>query len=459
MIALMILGAIGAAIVTWLVVHGFRWSDLWVTGLFFAVTFFLSRFDAMFMVTALGRPLPGIVVFLAAVSVVVMYLRGYGKRAWLPRIGVAARFLVPWSLLAVLSGLVKGGAEGVVAAIQILIFLWAALIAAGGVVEFYAESTDSNRRVRLLFMLAMGIVTPAIMVATALAPGDFGRMLGWRPVQETIGAGFVRGWSPIGSTITSGALVVLAYALLLHEYLKTRRVIFAAAALLNVFAVMFTLARSVLIMFMLVHFLYWVLWGRRHVSRRALATPLVIIGLVLAWGGVQGDYSFERFLKTDDFSLDIRRDSLEAAVDEMFGNPLLGRGPGLLYSDVRTTWIHNPLGEDRPRFMMIGDRPSAMEPHNLYALVGAEHGIPALLLFVALFLGLARRMWVGAGRGDADAGALGAVFTSCWLAMSALFLTDSDLLLNPQFAFFFWVFGFLGVHHADSVRRASCGSP
>ena len=113
--SLMILGVVFFAVAVWMLNTGFLWKDLWSVGLLMSVMFFLSRFDAMFMLQ-IGRPLPGVVGYLGAVSLIMMFLLGFTQRAWLPRLRAVAPWIGGWSVLALISGAPNGGGDGGTAA-------------------------------------------------------------------------------------------------------------------------------------------------------------------------------------------------------------------------------------------------------------------------------------------------------------------------------------------------------
>ena len=443
------LAGLGMAAAGYVLAVCFRWRDLMTMAFLFSVAFFLSRFDQMLTLSVLGRPLLGIHIYLATVALLLALLRGVRGVTRRRGRGSATRLLMVWCLLSLVSGAVHAGAEGLAAAAQILFIAVPPFVVAAQITDLYPRTPEANRRLRLSIALLIGLITPLIMLLTALLPDVIGPAMGWRQQAVSADNGFVRGWSPLGSTIASGGLVIMAYGVLLHEYMTTRRPIFAMLAALNVVAIMFTLARSVLFAFLILHVLYWLLWARRQRLGQMLCVPVAIAAAVFGLAVLKGDYSFDRFLETGDFSLSVRKASAAAALGVSIREPLLGAGPGLLYEEVRTTWLRSDDSGDKRRLMMVGDEMTAMEPHNMYLLIAAEHGWPALLVFVAI---LAVPIMVSLrARASPRISGQASLNIAIWVSLCLLMLTDSDPLLNAQFAVFFWLFGFLGVHAAETV--------
>jgi O-antigen ligase len=98
--------------------------------------------------------------------------------------------------------------------------------------------------------------------------------------------------------------------------------------------------------------------------------------------------------------------------------------------------------------MMVGDDWSAMEPHNLYLLLLAEHGLFAALgYFLALVVVLVVVVRAPV-LGDPVARSEKAVFVGIWWATMLMFSTASWPLINQKFSVFFWLFLFSCLHWA-----------
>ena len=446
-----LLVVIGVAVAGFIFGVRFHRRDLMTLAFLLSVGLFLSRFDQMLAFSVMERPLLGIHIYLASVALLLGILLGmrgvvlnrYRRYMYL--------LLAVWGFLALASGLIQAGLDGLVAAVQILCIAVPPLIVASQITDFYPRTLDGNRRLRLTVVLLAGLVTPLIMLMTAVFTDAIGAAMGWRTQIPGADAGLVRGWSPLGSTISSGGLVIVAYGICLHEFITTRRPIFVMVAILNIVAILVTLSRSVLLSFILFHVVYWLLWAKRQRSGRSLFLPAVIAATISALAVVQGVFTFERLVQTDDLSLHLRQSSAAAALHASLQEPLLGAGPGLLYKEIRTSWLLKMDGGFKQRFMLVGDQISAMEPHNLYLLIASEHGWLALLIFAAVMAIPLIACWRALAR-PRIAG-LASLYIALWISLGVLMLSNSDPLLSAQFAFFFWLLAFLGLHAAGLAHE------
>ena len=100
----------------------------------------------------------------------------------------------------------------------------------------------------------------------------------------------------------------------------------------------------------------------------------------------------------------------------------------------------------------IGMHISAMEPHNMYLWLWAEHGLLAGAAFVLALVAPLVSLWRLDPRGDPEAASARAVYVALLAGFLVVFLTSSWLLLTPQFACFYWLFVFTGLHAAARVR-------
>ena len=457
MMAYALLGIMVAVVMVYIVSVRLRFRDLPIMAFLFSVSFFLSRFDVMARVDLLGRPLLGLHLYLAASGIFLLILRGLAGRRYLPATTRVIQLFWLVAILALLSGFINGGANGVGAALQVLVIVLAPALVAAMLIELVPLGREESRQIRKVFILFGGVITPSILVMTALLPGVFADTLGWRPIRDEVQAGFVRGWSPLGSTITTGAVVILAYAMSLHEAVSRNRRIYVFVCMLSGLSLMFTLARSVLVVFVIFHAYYWIVFARHRRRHGVLVWPAGLAVLAFVAATTLGGYDFGRFLKTDDFSIEMRGTSARVALAESSRAPLLGRGPGLLYEDIRTVWLVDPDNEEKAKVVSIGGEMSAQEPHNLYLWLAAEHGWPSVILFLLIFFTL----WRGArppGRApDATTASLRTIYGAAWLGFALFFLSHSGPLVNPQFSLFFWFWAFSGVHWCASLCAERAG--
>jgi len=290
------------------------------------------------------------------------------------------------------------------------------------------------------------VLIPSITIMFSIAPNALGSFLGWSAMAASRQTGFVRGWSPLGSSGSTGLVMVMAYALAMHEVIGNRKRWHIIVLFLVGLAILFMLARAVLVMFLLFHLIYFASAIRRAPGRvLGLAVVCAAVGVPVIIK-LQERYSFERFGLVGGASDEIRASSAIAAIEASAQNPLLGSGPGLLYEEIRTEWLMPRVEGAGRKVTIIENRSSAMEPHNVYLLVAAEHGWPAALLFVAIMFLIWRRVRRARLLPDARSRSMAAAWSAGWISAAVMLLTASAPLVNPQTAVFFWFFAFIGLH-------------
>ncbi len=440
------------------VLGGYRVRDLLLLGFLTSITLYLSRFDAQFSATLLGRPYVGLDFYLLIVVVVLLPLRILFREVPGLRITSAVLLMGAFATLSLISGLLNKGFIGVGAAIQVLVITFAPAAVAALWVEVMPRDRRTHHRMMLSFVLLVGVFTPLVFLLTSLAPNLLGSLLGWSTVAAGRSAGFVRGWSPLGGPIATGMLMVIAYGFAMHEVVGRRKRLFAVVLVLVGVALLFTLSRSVMLMFILFHVVYfWSAIRRQPIRILGLGTLAVIVMAPLMFQLMER-YSFERFTRYQDESTDIRASSAIAALEASFEKPFLGHGPGLLYEQIR---VEGVVGGDATRMkaMYVGGRISALEPHNLYLLLAAEHGWPAAITFVFGLLLLWRHTRVGPRTVDDEDRSMGAAVHAIWVACLFMFLTYSGPLVNTQSSVFFWMFVFIGQHWRATVAACRVAQP
>jgi hypothetical protein len=216
-------------------------------------------------------------------------------------------------------------------------------------------------------------------------------------------------------------------------------------------------------MLLLFHVIYFWSAIRRHPA--AVLSFLVVTCLVSvpAIWKLQERFSFERLLLARGSSLDLRTSSALGAATTSFESPFLGKGPGLLYEEFRLGWPTRPDGVvSRQITMLVGNRLSAMEPHNLYLFLAAEHGWIAAAMFCTVLWMLWNRIRISRFLSFDTGRSLSAAFSALWLSTFAVLLTSSIPLVNPQCSVFFWFFGFMGLHWrtvALQTQASQCAEP
>ena len=477
--SIVLLGLLAAATVAgaWSLARfaGYGSRDLAAASALFATLLFLSRFDAMLYTRLFDRPYPGIVVFMLLISVGLGLYRALTptrrprKMQW---VMIALLFGI-FAYLAILSGLVNRAGEGVAAALQALALCGMPILLAAQVISVTPQTTTGVTKLRWTIILAAGVLTPIALLATSLFADLLGRLLGWNQFAVMAGrsTGFVRGWSPLGGAISTAVAMVLAYGLAMHEVVGRGRRRFIPVLVLIGLAMLFTLSRSAILMMVVFHLAYF----RKSLFQRPARTMAVLAAvslvLVVALTQLSSRFSFDRFTQIRDASSEVRASSALAALSLVFDAPLLGQGPGLVYEEIRTTWLEpRELGSakitDDGQLLLLENHLSAMEPHNLYLYLAVEHGWLALGCFLGLFIAC----WAAAAppRGaDEEAQSLSAALRALWVAHAAMFLTASTPLTNPQLSVFFWTFALLpflvrasapAAHRVWSLGGASGGA-
>ena len=377
MMTLALLGLVCVAMAVYVLAERLRFRDLPLLLFLLSAAVFLSRFNVMFAVDLIAdRALPGFLVYLVVAGVVLWLLRENLRRPPSRTVRRVFRLSLLFSALALASGVINGGTTGLVSALQVLLITLPPMWVAGLIVDLAPRDPESTRRLRAGLLLVMGVLVPTIVIVSALKPELFGRVLGWSAISKQVGAGFVRGWSPLGNTISSGILIVMAYALALHEAAVGRRRRFALMAAACALAILFTLARSVMVTFVVFHIAYWILYALRSRNRLVVVGPMILVAILLFWA-LQSGYNFGRFTVTDDFSSRVRKSSARVALRESVEAPLLGQGPGLVYTDPREGLAASAAEAEQRRLQMSGEELTATEPHNLYLWLLVEHGWPA----------------------------------------------------------------------------------
>lgn len=452
---LMVMMGVGLAALVYLRRAGLRWQDLPLLALLTSFLFFLSRFNSLVTVKVFDRPLTTIHLYVVGLFLLLLLARLQSPAPLSRQVAGPLRWLGLFGGVSLVSGLVNGGLTGAGWALQVLIIVLGPPLLAWVVIECLPRDAQAVDVLARLMILVLGLVTPAILLVSALRPDLFAAVLGWNSFVDW-GEGFLRGWSPLGSTIVTGCLVTVAFGLALHEAVARRSRLHLALCVLAAASILFTASRSVLIVFLVFNGVYWSMIRQWRLFFRYAAPPAVGMAAIVAVSLISGAIHFDRFLESQDYSTAIRYGSVRAAVAQGLESPVLGQGPGRLYHEIRTTWVRNETGRQLGRERLVGGAVSAVEPHNLYAYLFAEHGALATLAFVLAFAGGLPGLWRARGGDDLERRSRRAVFAAAGISLLLMFLTASWPLVNPHFSFFFWVFVFAGLHwsaHAAADRR------
>lgn len=425
---------------------GLRYRDIPVLLFLSTFVFFLSRFNGLVQASIGGRPYVGIMVYSVLSLGFLVWLRSTDRRPVSRILLTPLPFLVVFFVFSLLSGFANGEIKGVFSAVQVIAISLTPALLAWTIVELYPRDYDVPQSIRRVFIVTLGMITPLILIVSALMPSVFGDLLGWDAIQSESGLGFVRGWSPLGSTIATGCLIVMAYGFALNEAVVRKSLIHSFIAVLASVSILFTASRSVLVSYLIFNLVYLMFVGGKTRIWKVSFLPLLGMLAVFGYSFSRGTINFGRFLETGDFSLYIRVMSLRAAVLQFLESLFLGKGPGLLYSQIRTDWLVGHGGEGEAKLMLVGGTWSAMEPHNLYLLLLAEHGLIASLAYMLALLAVLVVVILSPALGDPVAKSEKATYIALWVSMMAMFLSASWPLINLKFSIFFWLFLFSCLH-------------
>lgn len=417
---------------------------------------FLGRWNQSFYFFLLGRPYLGYEILTLGwiVLFAVLMLLRPGRMPL--RVRGVMWTLAGVCVLGVLSGLLNSPSSmGLGYPLQAQVRWLLPLIAAWLAVKAVPEDLESSRLLRTSFVLVYGLAVPAVVIFSALFVDQLRAIFGWEQRFAEGEAGFVRGWSPLGSPISTGIVLVAAYALCLGQMLRKRSVLFhGVAAGICAIAVLLTLSRSVVIALVLLHLFVF----RRQLLRnpgRVLAAVVVLAVLTLpAVMFLSQRYSFGRLANTGEYQL--RLNSALASLEIFAESPIWGQGPGLLYSDVRVPPL---LASSSGGPIVVGSHFSAREPHNMYLLFLVEYGFLGFALLVAMILFFAARLrrarWA-AEQLPEEQPMSEALRSMIWVL--ALFgLTWSSMFIYPKVATAVWAFLLIAMHHATALEAEAEG--
>ncbi len=435
-----------------------RLRDIPVLFFLSSFVFFLSRFNQLMSFTLGDRPYVGVTIYSLLALVALLVFRSVAQRPISRMVFLPIPFLLGFGILSIMSGLQNGGVAGFFSALQVLVISLTPPLLAWVLVELYPRRLVDNLAMRKIFVVTLGLITPVILIVSALLPGVFGSLLGWDEISSGSAIGFVRGWSPLGSTIATGCLIIVAYGFALNEAVTNRSRTHTIIAALAAVSLLFTASRSVLVSFFVFNLVYALLLGNRAKIFKVAFVPFSGLAAVVGYSVINGSISFGRFLETNDFSLYIRLLSMRGAWYQFVNSFAWGRGPGLLYSHIRTDWLEGDRSDGVLRFMIVGENWSVMEPHNLYLLLLAEHGILSTIFFLLALIAVLVVVARAPVQGSLAASSEKAVYVGIWVAVMVMFFTASWPLLNQKFSIFFWLYIFSSLHWAHGRRLATVRS-
>ncbi len=433
-------------------VLGYRGRDLLILGFMLSSALFLGRWNEGFYFFLLGRPYMGIGFLVAGWAVVFLLLVACTE--WKPNLSMQGIAIIVGIIL--LTGLLSGmlnapSSRGIGNPLHAQAIWVLPLLAAYLAAKALPPDVESHEKFQTSYILVYGLLLSSIVIVSALFWRWLTPIFGWERQFAEGGAGFARGWSPLGGPITTGIFLVAGYALCLGRVLRKKAVlVHGLIAALCALAVLFTLSRSVLLAMVVLHLVTF----RRLLMRNLGRTVLVGLVVLMIGGTVvflSQRFNFERIVSTGE--IDLRFHSVFASLELFAQSPILGHGPGVLFSDVR---VPDLLRESRgSSAIVIGSYFSAKEPHNMYLLFLTEYGLLGLGLLLTMLgiwvhhLRVARDLALA----DPDREPAANVLWGMAIALMVFGLTWSSMFLYPQASVAAWLFVTLSLHHVAVVRQ------
>ena len=262
--------------------------------------------------------------------------------------------------------------------------------------------------------------------------------------------GFTRGWSTLGSGISTGMFILPAFLLAMSQFIRKQNQARNVVFMVTIFtAILFTLARSTMLLLCLGSLIIVLRHSMLSVGRVVLLGILGCLFLVGATFALE-QYSFKRLTSLGGASNAFRMESAVIAMKAGVRSPLVGRGFGCLYHDIRRQ-------QRDSNFILVDGSRSAWEPHNLYLLCWAEMGLVGVVLMIGLVLSFYQPMKRSAWRAHRRR----PDFTCqkvTWLVVALFFLTGSGWIIYTNMSVFFSLVLLVGFFHAEALLRTSSDS-
>lgn len=284
-------------------------------------------------------------------------------------------------LLGTISATLKNSYEGLAQSIYAHSRWLPAMILATLLIRLAPRDELAVRNLRTTFVLIYGVLNGIIMITTAMFAARYASAFSWTGDYD--GDSVMRAWSPLGTSISSGIFLVVSVIFSISAITTRDRVkIHIAALTVITIAVLLTQSRSVVATLLIASTIYLALTLKTRAS--STLRPVMFMGLIfggaLLW--VATNYSVDRLLSQGtENSDDWRESSLRAAIKSFSKDPMIGSGPGVIYEVARFPAVARA---NLPNYLILNDEYSALEPHNLYALIAVEYGLIGVALFILL---------------------------------------------------------------------------
>lgn len=263
------------------------------------------------------------------------------------------------------------------------------------------------RRRRLVltiqFLIALLGLAGLIMACFGFLPASLINALGWASANQGT-AGLLRGRLPLGHPNSVAAVIILmlptAIVLGLAPGGRNYRMFYLACSVLMFSGVLFSLARSALIVTTLVLGLTvsYIYFGR---GRKTITTYLLPAFFAIALVGVVTylflTFDFSRFWSRgyyEEATIERRNNSLKTALLVFRDHPVFGVTPDGLYTrlELRPGW-EPPMEDNISPIFYYDSSMTAESPHNMYLTVFAESGVLGAICFFSLLALVFRTLW------------------------------------------------------------------
>ena len=317
--------------------------------------------------------------------------------------------------------------------------------------------------ITLQAIIALGGVAGITMAAFGFLPGKLLDMLGWAAANQGT-VGLLRGRLPLGHPNSVAAVLILllppTVVLTLIPGNRQFRAAYLLAATLMFGGILFTLARSALLVTVLVLGLTvcYIFFGK---GRKTIATYMLPVffgvGLLAVMTYLFLTLDFSRFWSRayyEDATVERRNASLVTSLYVFKDHPLWGITPDAMYTrlELRPGW-EPPMSDKISPIFYYEQHMSAETPHNMYLTVLAETGILGAICFFGAIFSVFQVVWKlrhAPGLSDEQRHALMGFMLGMlgFLLMGAF---ESVLMVGIRPAFLFWAVAGLTVRYAHEL--------
>jgi O-antigen ligase len=397
---------------------------------------------------ALGFMMGEVKVRLTEVLPLVLAVVWLMRRPLLSSTVVASLTFVWLAALAAATSFVLSGWEITWLVFAAMVFLGPVL---GSVYPIGLTVTQSERLSTLTELLVLALALVSCL--SVLFFGVIGGFMGWDQSYR------LRGLAPIGGPIAVGAVLILFVPHFIGRVLRRPSPYNLVKAGVLISGLIFTgsrviVATSLLVSAIVVLHHTFTSNSRGRLARVGVAMTGLTVLSVMAFPAIDKQAAFQRALGARDLTEltsrgDVLRvESLKQARSLISEAPVLGHTPGHVYP-----WFRGGELEGKQGNVFYTDHGiSLIEPHNLYLMLGAEHGLVVLVGFVFLMAYFIRKMY-RAFRITRDEAHLHNVLGVLAFLLQAM--ASSHLLINPRVAFFFWLVLGVWMNYAIASRHAT----